>query len=161
MKYKLKYSFIFFFLLILFSCGKESNDTGSPDPVPDYKISFYVVDSLGNLVFPSNGQSASQYEPSDFYAYSDYTQDIGEYNSHPEYGHVFRVLESYNVLNEYENDYLTDSILNFYICFGNHCDTIQAFNITEISQCSAETLFFAQDTINDYNCSLVSYEFND
>ncbi len=150
-------------ILLIFSCGKDDDVSGTQnEPVPSFQISFYAVDSAGNLVFPVDDSYLSEFIPDDFSASSEFTQDIGVYNSNSTYGHVFRIRESSQLLINNYNVWQEDSILYFFSCFGTQCDTITVFNPFSNSSftSSAERIYWNGDTIFDYTGWVLPYELN-
>lgn len=150
-----------FFSSLLFSCDKEqSSDESFPD-VP-FDIAFYVVDSTGNLVFPANGEYNTVYEPSDFYAYSMFADSIGMYNSHNEFGHIFRIRESSQRIIDNSDLWNVDSTLTFYFCFADLCDSVIVYKPNSpISSNSAEWVLLQSDTTYNFQMNLLTYEINE
>jgi hypothetical protein len=147
---------------LIFSCGKDDDTSGTQnDPIPSFQITFYAVDSLGSLVFPVDGEYLSVHSPEDFYASNEFTEDIGHYNSNSTYGHVFRIVESLNVIWDNEPVWQTDSIIEFYSCFASECDTLVVFNPLNscIGPC-AEWIYWNGDTIFNYQNGLIPYVLN-
>jgi len=146
-------------VLLAFSCDKEENaEENFPDVTFD--IAFYAVDSAGNLVFPINGEYGSIYEPSDFYAYSMFSDSIGMYNSQNEFGHVFRIRESSQRIISNSSMWNIDSTLTFYFCFADLCDSV-ILNKPKISKNSAEWLLLQGDTTYNFQMNLLTYEINE
>ncbi len=145
--------------ILLLSCEKDNN---SGDEFPDvpFDIAFYVVDPAGNLVFPVNGEYSSIYEPSDFYAYSMFSDSIGMYNSHTDQGHIFRIRESSQRIIDNTNLWNEDSILTFYFCFADLCDSVKLYK-PNISKNSAEWLLLQGDTTHNFRRNLLTYELNE
>lgn len=148
-----------FFSSLLFSCDKEqSSDESFPD-VP-FVISIYVVDSLQNHVFPENGMSSSIYQPSDFYAYSQFSENIGEFNANTEYGHVFWIKESSYRIRNNASLWNVDSTLTFYFCFDDLCDSVTVYK-PNISQNSAQYVLLQGDTTYNFIRDILPYEINE
>lgn len=162
MKYMFKFSALIFISFFILSCGKDNQ--GSDDetePGPPFKISFYVEDSMGNQVFPFDGSSLSSYSRDDFFASSELSTQIGEHNPQNEFGHIFKCKQPWDAIRENENQWMNDSIIEFYIGFADRVDTIQVFNPGHTSLTSAEAIYWFGDTIYDFNANLLRYELNE
>jgi len=151
-------------LLSISSCIKDDESSGTlTEPDRSFTIQFYVIDSLGNLVFPADGPFLSDFTPDDFSAKSEFSESTGgSYNSHPQYGHVFRFGESGTIISQNATLWLNDSIIRFYPCFGDMCDTLIVFNpFNGVTMSSAEMIIWKNDTILNYDLSVLTYELNE
>lgn len=147
------------FTTLLFSCDKEQTSEESFPDVP-FVVAIYVVDSLQNHVFPENGETSSIYQPSDFYAYSQFSENIGEFNANTDYGHIFWIKESSYRIRNNANLWNIDSTLTFYFCFADLCDSVTLYK-PNTSENTAEYVLLQGDTAYNFQMSLLTYEINE
>ncbi|MFN2430586.1 MAG: hypothetical protein ABR574_11255 [Cryomorphaceae bacterium] len=154
MNKKINFIIPLFIGLCLFSCGKDDDGSGGGEPPPEFRLSFYLADSLGNNLLPYDLPENPVVNPESFYAYSDRIDDIGIYFRSEDYGYGFRISEQfYYILNDF--NWQQDSVFYFYSCFAMQCDTIKIYkpdfvNGTndEPASCSAEWIIFQTDTLD-------------
>ena len=121
-------------ILLLPCCSKDDDNdrispgkyVGVPPGMPIYKhwrLAFILVDSNGNNIFPDNSSSNYPFDPVTFRAYSHWSDSIGVFVPSPAIGNFFNVEE---LKSNIENDlgFLTDTLFEIFLCFGQECDTI-------------------------------------
>lgn len=150
---------------LFFSCVKDDDGTGSGgDPPLSYNLSFYFSDSLGNNLLPYDLPENPIVDPESFYAYSDREDNIGRYIRTEANGYTFEMSElMYNIHTD-TTGWQQDSIIYFYPCFGQVCDTVEIYK-TDIGtgtrfnddwpHCSAQWIIYQSDTLEMPYCRII------